>query len=203
MEKAIDSVGCFIGAILCLAIAQCTSIPIDKAMSAEEGREASVTLCGLGEGCHKGMLFKQIQSGSVASGIIELKMPKFDCDFESCVRFQVFMPDGSQGYSGGIRKGETSASFLLSDVLQHETVLYPDHDEEYALKVKAWYKYKDSDGDVRRDSMLSRAFIRINPVHEAYQFMGCDDPMAAWGVNLSKKEKAQYSSRFRGAKCGK
>jgi len=201
MTGAHYSIGCLIGAAFCLfGLSFCGHFPVDTAMSAEKGRASTIALCGLGEGCHKGMLFKQIQSGSAATGIIKLRVPKFDCDYPACVRFQIIQPDGSEGHRGAILKGETEASFKLSDVIQAPTVNFPEHDEEYVVKVKAWFKYKDIDGDQRDTTMIAWSYIRINPVEEDYQFIGCNDPMAAWEVPLPQG-KVFYSTVFRGALC--
>lgn len=178
--------------------AGCVNIPIDNAMAAERGNAATVVLCGLGEGCRKGMLFKQLNVGLGIGGTVTLKVPhKLNCDRDTCVRYQVFLPTGQHGIGGGIPKGESEVKLKLSDIVQSEVVT-PEMDDEWIIKIKIWFK----DQDDQERSLFGWAFIRINVVSQEYEFLGCDDPAKAWDVKLGKECSAQYTTGFRSALCG-
>jgi hypothetical protein len=167
-------------------------------MSAERGNAATVVLCGFGE-CRRGLLFAQMQSGSAATAPIELKLgKKFKCGRDACVKFQVFNPDGRQGYSGSIPDGEDTARFTLGDVIEASEV-GPEHENEWLFKVVIWFK--DSDGEIRKAYGFS--FIRVNVVDKTYEMLSCGDPETAWRVPLKENCEAHYSTGFRSAECGK
>lgn len=183
--------GVFLGA------SRCQTVPIDSKMSASEGGAATVVLCGMGE-CRRGMLFVQKQIGSATTAPIELKLVKrIGCDRDACVRFQVFNPDGSQGFSGSIPNDEEAARFTLGDVIQSDEIRLT-HDNEWLFKVVVFFK--DSDGVERRT--YGFAFIRVNAVSEEYEMLSCGDPETAWRVELKKDCEVHYSSGFRSAQCG-
>lgn len=172
---------------------------MDKALSASEGNEASLILCGLREGCRKGMIFAQLPSGTLVTPIskIRIQLPKLKCDKPTCALFQVFNPDGSQGISGGIPK-KGYVDLQLSDLLG-TGIVSPSHDGEWLIKVRMFFK--DNDGN--EASALGWAFVRINILANNYRRLGCDEPDVAWSVLLNKKpySEAQYTTGFRTAIC--
>ena len=176
----------------------CSTLRLDSSMSALDGNVASVVLCGLGEGCRKGMLFTQAPEGSSAVRTIELKVPPAQCERDHCIKFQFFNPDGTEGYSGSIERGKTNTTFLLKDIVKSDT-LRLDHDAEWLVKVKVWFK--DGDVDVER-TMMGWAFLRVNVISPEYEFLSCEDPEAGWDLEHAPGCDIYFSSRFRSSICG-
>lgn len=188
-----------LASLFTFGVSSCQTIPYDKAMSAMDGNAATVILCGLGEKCRKGMLFTQKRAGTLLKDEIRLVTGVLDCDLDSCVRFQLWRLDGSQGFSGAIPKGESEAKFTLAQVVGDEQEeLLPIHNGEYLIKVK--FIFKDADGNEM--STFGFGFIRVNVLNASYQAMGCDDPAVAWSVSPLEGCDVQHSTRYRTALCG-
>jgi hypothetical protein len=166
-------------------------------MSAEDGKAASVMLCGQGK-CERGFFFLQIQNESATTLPLRLVMGKdYNCGYDSCVYFKFFNPDGSEGFNGAIPDDETTANFTLGQAIQTDKITF-DFDNEWLLKVVVYWKDKD---DVMRKS-YGFAYLRVNVVEKTYEFLSCGDPLTAWRVPLKEGCEVHYSTGFRSAKCG-
>lgn len=200
---SLDGCGRRLGAILAVAFfslgaSNCGSIPIDESMSAERGNAATIILCDLDGTCHKGYAFAQLRNGSGLTRAFTFKAPELNCDEESCVRWQLWRLDGSQGASGAVDKKGGLVPLSVGAVVGSEDVLQPHHDGEYLFKAKFFW----NDADGLPLSSIGWAFIRINVVDAQYQFMGCNDPASAFKTELTESCSAQYSTAFRSALCG-
>lgn len=183
---------------LVMALTGCHgSFPIDRA-SALEADDPTLVLCSEGR-CQSGYLFfrRTAGVGTDTEIVLNLGAKGLKCKKDSCVRFQVFNPDGSQGYSGSIPQGEDEAIFTLGDVIGSDEVRLTD-DHEWLIK--AVIHYLDPSHNERE--ALAFGYIRLTVQAAGYQRLACGDPDIAWRVKLQRNCEAHYSTGMRGGACG-
>jgi hypothetical protein len=188
----------FLLAFLCMGVSQCAQIPIDRSVSAAEGNDYVVVLSGYGNKSTKGYLFAQTNEKASTDGVLTITFPKVSCKRDSCVRFQFFRKDGSSGYAGALKSGETSTTFKLSDIVGHTDPVVPTDEGEYRIVSQVFYLGTDG----TEYSMIGNGFVRVNVLSELYRPVACDDPNIAWKVQTVDKCEAQFTSVFRSALCG-
>lgn len=185
--------------IFTLGAANCTTFPIDRAISAQGGNDYVAVLSGYGQASRKGYLFLQANERASVAQPITMTFPKVDCKRESCVRFQFFRKDGSAGYAGAVAKGQASVSFPLSAILGKETALDSTDEGEYSVISQVYFLAPDG----QEYSMIGNGFVRVNVVSVNYRPLACNDPSVAWKSPAGPNCEAQYSTGFRTAVCGK
>ena len=186
---------------LALAFAACQSIPMDRSVSAAEGRDVTVTLEGCQEGPKNGYLFCRSQEGSGSGSLLTLTVPPLSCsdDRTSCAQFQFFRKDGSTGYGGGIPKGQNHANFTVGQVIGTSDDIQEFHDGEYRVEVIAFFQ----DNDGMEHSRTGSGLVRVKVLRRDYVPALCDAPEIAWKVDLKKDCQAHITTQYRSAICGK
>lgn len=183
-----------------LAAASCSTLPLDRAMSAEAGGDPTVVLCSSAGQCTRGYAFVQVRQTASQTGLILVRMPAVSCDRENCVRWQLIKRDGSWGLSGGIPKGQSELRLSVEDVSQVPGPVSPEVDGEYRILLDVFYR--GTDGKEVQKKM--HGIIRIDVLAADYAPVGCNDPVIAWETRLDAqgKCKAQWTTNLRGALCG-
>lgn len=185
-------------ALLCMGASQCTQIPFDRSVSAQEGNDYVVILSGFGNKSTKGYLFAQANEKATTQGVLTLTFPVVTCKRDSCVRFQFFRKDGSAGYAGALPQGQWSANLKLSDVVGHTDPVVSTDEGEYRVVAQVYYVGTDG----TEYSMIGNGFVRLNVLSELYRPVACNDPNIAWKVKTGDNCEAQYTTVFRSALCG-
>jgi len=182
---------------LTVVLASCTSFPVDSRMSALDGGDATVTLCGGGR-CGSGYLFYRATSGTSASQKIAIYVPRVDCERDACVKVQSFRKDGTPGWGAGVPKGEDYIMVSVGEISGEIEKLTEASDGEYLIKSAVYYSVPDKGEQV----MIGDGHLRVKIMANGYEPLGCNDPEAAFVVEVSKKCAAVVSTGYRAALCG-
>lgn len=182
-----------------LGAGSCSSLVIDKAVSAVDGNDYTIVLGGFGATAQKGYLFAQLREGQSVDGAISLYFPATECKRESCAKYQFFRPDGSTGPAASIGKGFTSASLSVSELVGHADPITRNDEGEYPLWVIAYF----TGPDAIEYSTVVRGFVRLNVLRADYRPLVCADPAKAYSVEIAKDCSAEYSTAGRSVICGR
>lgn len=186
--------------LFALFAASCSGIPIDRAMSAEAGGDASVIFCGPDAKCHQHYVYVQLRATASPTDLIRLHVPGVNCSRVECVRWQIIDPSGSFGAGGGIKRGQTEADITIGQVIGSSSPIGAGADNEWRIKVDVYYN--DSAG--AEHLVTQHGLIRIEVLDAAYVPIGCNDPNVAWEAPLdgAGKCKGQWTTQLRTALCG-
>lgn len=190
---------CLVCLLAFLGVGSCSSLVIDKAVSAVDGNDYTIVLGGFGQTASKGYLFAQLREGQDGTGLLSLYFPNTACKRESCVSYQVFHPDGSFGPSGSIPAGSVKDSLSLSGILGHEGPVTRDDEGEYGIKARVYLTGPDG----IEYSAFAFGFLRLNVLRADYRPLACNDPARGWVSPINKECVAEFSTAMRSAVCGR
>lgn len=190
---------CAILLLVFLGAGSCSSLVIDKAVSAVDGNDYTIILGGFGQIASKGYLFAQLREGQDGTGLVSLYFPATQCKRESCVSYQTFHPDGSYGPAGAIPAGSGKDSMPLSLLVGHDGPITRNDEGEYGVKARIFLTGPDG----IEYSALAVGFIRLNVLRADYRPLACNDPARGWVNQVDKQCTAEFSTAMRSAVCGR
>lgn len=165
---------------IALMMAGCNNFPVEKAVSAMEGKDATAPIQGCGNQPIAGFTYCRVVEGEVAKAHLTVYGPVTNCDREEgCVHFKIFYPEGDvPTYSQWIKKGETSARVYWKDLIKSE-VFTKGHRGYWPVKYWVYWKHpeegnemvSETDGEIR----LRVIDKEYTPLHES-----ATDPNYAW-----------------------
>lgn len=185
-------------AFIAIACSHCDPVP-DTNVSAAEGKDATIALSGCGQKGNLGYLFCRVVEGSdPALTPITLTVPDWDCNHASCAEFIFAKPDGTLGYGAGIPKHQTQFTFTLKDMIQSGAAIVSGNEAEYAMSIRAFFMNTGVE-----QSMTTRGYVRLHILSKNYIPAVCNESMISFTRELYPDCSIQYTTKFRGAICGK
>lgn len=183
---------------LAVVVIACDDQPLtlDMALSAKDGSDVTSVF----EGCGKitdGYLFCRIAENSPPTTKIKIHFPDINCSRDSCIKFQFYRPDGSDGYGAAVQKGQTEASLTVADLIGHSGPVTMDDSNEYQVAVDVAFSVKGQEHYMRADGL-----VRLWVYDEAYTRLFCADPETGWMKQISENCHAYYSTQYRTRVCG-
>jgi len=188
---------CLLLSALSLGVSDCSTL-IDPAMSAAKGNDPTVVLRGCGNNIQDiGYVFCRVSDRSSGDQHITLIVPKVSCSRSSCAEFQVWLKDGTPGFSGGIPKGETDYELSLTDIINHGGEINLSDDGEYLVTVRLFFNV-----DGNEMTTVSKGYVRLVVLTEGYSAAGCSSPHRVWKHKISNKCYLETTTGYRSAICG-
>jgi hypothetical protein len=126
-----------------------------------------------------------------------ISMPALNCKRESCAGFTVVRKDGTLAPLGGIPKGETELRFNVQDIIGHNAPLSMRDGGPYRILSEAYYQKNNEEFKV-----LGKGIVYLLILKPGYVPLGCENPDAAWSLELGDNCEAQYSTKMRTGLCG-
>lgn len=184
-----------------LGLSSCTTVKLDRSVSAADGNAKTLFLAGCGQEPLRGRVYCELREGAAPIDQITMYVPQAACKRPSCVSYRVINPDGSYGKAGSVPLGQTSVNFSIADLAGASLPVTRSLDNEWQIAVRIYFLGPDGE----EYQQIMRGLVRLSVFAANYKPMGCDDPSVAWEVKPFDTGtcKLQWSSKLRSASCGK
>ena len=116
---------------LVAGLSSCSSLQLDRAVSAAEGNAKTVYLGVPGSDPQRGYVMIEVRDTAQPIAQVTLYAPMAACKRSACVEYQMIRLDGTYGKSGSLTPGQTSISWPLSDITGDTNAVTHAVDGEY------------------------------------------------------------------------